>query len=144
MRKMAISVACISLWALIPAIACASPPRDPACDKPAASWSRKPLSGKPLLIGIWPAGAEISPLYLPLYDNNKDKVLDARDARYLDSVGFHLRGAVQSPEAAGIKRVYLWRGEPATLDRQRRKPIKLYARTCFGLAMPDPKSAPSH
>jgi hypothetical protein len=110
---------------------------DPACRKSTVTASRMTSMGRLIHVDTFPAGVEIERRYLSLFDDNKDGRVDARDARFRDSIGFRdrddSRAAVRTPREARIRRVYL-SARGASLDRRGQRPVKVYALRCFGMA----------
>ncbi|UAL10963.1 hypothetical protein [Caulobacter segnis] len=112
---------------------------DPACRKSTASASRMTSSGRLIHVDTFPAGVEIQARYLPYFDDDKDGRIDGGDVRFRDSIGFRdrddPRAPVRTPRESRIKRVYL-SARGASLDRWGRRPVKVYALRCFGMAQP--------
>lgn len=110
-------------------------PNDPACSASTVTSEQMTSMGRVIHVDTWPAGVEIDARRLPLFDDNKDGKLDTRDARFRDSIGFRTdpRSPVRPPSELGIRRVYL-SSRGASLDREGKRPTKIYARSCFGMA----------
>lgn len=110
---------------------------DPACRQSTVSASRMTSWGRAIHVDTFPAGVEIQARYLPDFDDNKDGRIDSRDVRFRDSIGFRERddprAPVRTPREARIKRVYI-SARGASLDRRGERPVKVYARLCFGMA----------
>jgi hypothetical protein len=132
-------------WIAAALVACGAPSAsagqagssDPNCRKSTVSASRRTDKGRTIRVDVFPAGVEIDGRYLWMFDDNKDGRIDSRDVRFRDSIGFRDRNdpqaPVRTPREARIRRVYI-SARGASLDRRGERPVKVYARLCFGMA----------